>query len=451
MKLIVIGGNPAGLSAASAVKRAHPDWEIIVYEMGEYVSYGSCGLPYYIYDLVENREKLMTLTPQLLREKRKINVKLYHKVNSVNFENKTITVLDIENSKEILDDYDFLMISVGAKPKQMNIEHPNIFYIHTIPDADYIKNVIRKNQFKSGVLIGSGYIGLEMVEAYKELGVENLTLIGPRLIYTSESQKFINQELEKHNVRVIQGKYVKEVKKIENGKLKLILPNDSIETEFIQASIGVIPNTKFLEGTSLKMDKGAIVVDQYMRTNIDQVYAGGDCVTSYHRVLNKNVFMPLAPAANKQGRIAGKNIALEGRPTHSFPGIVGTSLWKVFDLYCGKTGIDIQEARECGIDADSVLITTNEVAHYYPDINGNFGEKMSTLLVFDVNSHKLLGGEITSPSPIGAKKIDVLATALYAEMTIEDIQNLDLGYHPAFSGVWDSLLVAANVASKKLK
>lgn len=451
MKLIVIGGNPAGLSAASAVRRYHPDWELIVYEMGGYVSYGSCGLPYYVSEVVESRDKLMTLTPKTLQEKRNIPVKLFHKVASVDFDKKVVTVLDIKNIKEFEDSYDYLMIATGAEPKRMNIEHPNLFYIHTIPDADKIKDVVKEKKLKSGVLIGSGYIGLEMLEAYKGLGVQDLTIIGPRLIFNSKSQDFIRAELEKHNIRIILGLYVKNLEVIDEEHLKVNLENESLTTEFVQLSIGVIPNTHFLEGTPLKMEKGAILVDEFMRTNIENVFAAGDCVTSFHNILQKNIFLPLAPAANKQGRIAGKMIATGGKNVDGFPGVVGTSLWKVFDLYCGKTGITKEQGEKMGFEVGTTFIKANEVAHYYPNISGKFGEKMSVLLVYDVNSHKLIGGEITSPSQIGAKKIDVLATALYAGMKIEDIQKLDLGYQPAFSPVWEPLLIAANVARKKLK
>ncbi|MBN2154536.1 MAG: FAD-dependent oxidoreductase [Candidatus Lokiarchaeota archaeon] len=450
MKLIVIGGNPAGLSAASAVRREHADWDIMVYEMGNYISYGSCGLPYYVYGLVEKRDNLMTLTPEILQKKRNIPLKLCHKVTAVDFDKKIVKVLDIKNSQELQDSYDYLVIATGAEPKQLAIDHPNIFYLHTIPDADRIKMEIKKKPFTSGVLIGLGYIGLEMVEAYWELGVKNLTLIGPRLIYVTESQKYIREELEKHKIRVILGNYVKNIEILDNDKLRISLKDEQVDTDFIQMSIGVIPNTTLFKNTRLKMEQGAIVVDEFMRTNIDGVFAAGDCATSFHNILNENVYLPLAPAANKQGRIAGKTIASEGT-VDSFSGIFGTSLWKVFNLYCGRTGISEQQAFELGIQADHILIEANEVAHYYPNMHGKLGEKMSVLLVFDVLSHKLLGAEITSPSPIGAKKIDVLATALAASMTIEDLQKLDLGYHPSISPVWDPILVAANVAQKKLK
>lgn len=451
MKLIVIGGNPAGLSAASAVRRVHPDWDLIVYEMGEYVSYGSCGLPYYVSNVVEKRDKLITLTPEILSEKRNIPVNLIHEVTAVDFEKKIVTVKDIAVNKEFEDSYDYLMIATGATPKRVDLKHPNLFYIHNITDADCIKTTVQKEKFKSGILIGSGYIGLEMVEAYKELGVEDLTLIGPRLIFKSESQDFIRAELEKHNIRIILGEYVKDIEKIDDGHLRVHLKDESITAEFVQASIGVVPNTTIFENTTLKMEKGAIIVDEFMRTNIENVFAAGDCVMSFHNILKKNIFLPLAPAANKQGRIAGRMIASGGKNVDPFPGIVGTSLWKVFDLYCGRTGITKEQGEALGLECGSTLVKTNEVAHYYPNISGKFGEKMSVLLVYDVNSHKLLGGEITSPSQIGAKKIDVLATALYAGMKIEDIQKLDLGYQPAFSPVWDPLLIAANVARKKLK
>ncbi len=178
----------------------------------------------------------MTLTPSILQDKRNISVKLFHKVSSVDFAKKSVKVLDLKNNKDFEDNYDFLVIATGAEPKRMVIEHPNLFYIHTIPDADRIKSVVKEKKFKSGVLIGSGYIGLEMVEAYRDLGVEDLTLIGPRLIYTSESQDLIRAELEKHNIRIVLDQYVKNLEKIDEEHLKVNLKDQSITTEFVQVS-----------------------------------------------------------------------------------------------------------------------------------------------------------------------------------------------------------------------
>jgi len=453
MKLIVIGGNPAGLSAASAVRRAHPDWIIDVYEKGPYISYGSCGLPYYISGIIEDRDKLITITREQFLEKRNIPVHIYQEVLSVNFDEKIVKVKDI-NTNEIFEGaYDYLVIATGGKSKmrpEITLEHNHIFHVHTIEDADEVKNFLNGSGLKSGILIGAGYINLELVEAYKAQGINNLTIVGPRLIFRTKSQEYIKKELEKNGIKMVLGKYAKNLEIVSDKRLRVNFEDgESLEADFIQISIGVVPNTDIFEGTKLKMMNGAIVVDEYMRTNIENVFAAGDCATVYHQILKRNTYLPLAPAANKQGRIAGNVIA--GNKVDPFLGIVGTSVWKVFDLYCGKTGITETEAKELGYETDSVLIESNEIAHYYPNRGNQFQLKMTTYLLFDVKTHHLLGAEITAPSPLGGKKIDVLATALAAKMKIEDIQKLDLSYAPPFAPVWDPILIAANVARKKCR
>ncbi len=453
MNLVVIGGNPAGLSAASAVRRAHPDWTIDVYEKGPYISYGSCGLPYYVSGIVEDRDKLITITKEAFLEKRNIPVHIYHEVLSVNFEAKIVKVKDIKTNEIFEKDYDQLVIATGGKPKkrpEITLEHNRIFHIHNIEDADKVKIFLSESGAKSGILLGAGYLNLEMLEAYKSQGIDDLTIVGPRLIFRTKSQDYIKKELEKNGITVILEKYAKNLEAISDKRLRINFEDgDSLEADFIQISIGVVPNTDIFKSTKLKMMNGAIIVDEYMKTNIENVFAAGDCTTVYHQILKRNVYIPLAPAANKQGRIAGNVIA--GNIVDPFPGVVGTSVWKVFDLYCGKTGITETEAKELGYDPGSVLIESNEIAHYYPNRGNQFKLKMTTYLLFDVKTHQLLGAEITAPSPLGGKKIDVLATALSAKMKIDDIQKLDLSYAPPFAPVWDSILIAANVARKKCR
>ena len=451
MKLVVIGGNPAGLSAASAVRRVHPDWIIDVYEKSPYISYGSCGLPYYISGIIKDRDKLITISKEQFLEKRNIPVHIYQEVLSVNFDAKIVKVKDIKTNEIFERDYDYLVIATGGKPKtrpEITLEHNHIFHVHTIEDADNVKKFLNRSGLKSGILLGAGYLNLEMLEAYKAQGIDNLTIVGPRLIFRTKSQDYIKKELEKNGIKMVLGKYAKNLEAISDTRLRINFEDgESLEADFIQISIGVVPNTDIFKDTKLKMMSGAIIVDEYMRTNIDNVFAAGDCATVYHQILKRNTYLPLAPAANKQGRIAGNVIA--GKKVDPFPGVVGTSVWKVLDLYCGKTGITETEAKELGYKTDSVLIENIEIAHYYPNRGNQFELKMTIYLLFDVKTHHLLGAEITAPSALGGKKIDVLATALAAKMKIEDVQQLDLSYAPPFAPVWDPILIAANVARKK--
>ncbi|MFW9904010.1 MAG: FAD-dependent oxidoreductase [Candidatus Thorarchaeota archaeon] len=445
-KIVIIGGNPAGLSAASAIRRTHPNWEINVYEKDQYISYGSCGIPYYVADEVKNLDNLITLTKEKLEQKRKIPVHLFHEVIRVDCVKKKVYIKDIKNKKELMKEYDYLVIATGGKAKDLsNVEmnHPRIFKIHTLGHAKRLKMFLKQNDVNSVVIIGAGYIGLEMLESYEAQGIKDVTIIGPRLIFTSQSQEYIKKELEKHGVKIVQ-KRVQAVESLSDKRLNVILENDeSIETDIVQVTTGVVPATDIFRETGIDMlSNGAIITDEYMRTNLENVYAAGDCVASYHQLLKRNVYLPLAPAANKQGRIVGSHIA--GNKVDPFPGVVGTSIFKVLDLYCAKTGINEEQAKELGFNVQTMLIENNEIAHYYPGVN-----KMSILLIFNPKTHLLLGAEITAPSSLGAKKIDVFATALAAKMRIDDIQKLDLSYAPPFAPVWDPILIAANVARRK--
>jgi NADPH-dependent 2,4-dienoyl-CoA reductase/sulfur reductase-like enzyme len=462
MKLIVIGGNPAGLSCASAVKSAKPDWDVVVYEMGDYISYGSCGLPYLVGGLVEKPENLITLTKETMLKERKVVVFTNHKVTSVDFNKRLINVQNIQDSSQIIDNYDYLMIATGAKariPAVLHIKHPNVFHIHTIDDANHVRQIVQQKKFQSGIIIGSGYIGLEMIEAYLSLGVKDLTVIG-LLLFPNSTQKAILKELENHGIKYI-NKMVVDLKsnKDKEGQLQVELEGGTnLETNFVQISVGVEPNTDIFRTDPnnplhLAKENGAIIVDEFMRTNIPNVYAGGDCATVYHRLLKKNVYIPLATTANKQGRVAGNHIS--GKGSDPFAGVIGTVAFKVLDLYCARTGLTVEQAKEMGYIADSVQIENNDIAHYYPNNYPNkpsiFQEKINITLVFDVVSHLLLGAEITAPSALGGKKIDVLVTAISSGMKIEDIQQLDLAYAPPFAPVWDPILIAVNIARKKLK
>ena len=450
LKVLLIGGNPAALSAASAIRREHADWEIYIYEKDKYVSYGSCGIPYYVSGKVKSLDNLITLTKDDLEKKRNIPVFINHEVIAVDFQEKICEIYDNDSNKTFSSNYDYLVIATGAKAKiakGLDINHPRIFKVHTLNDAEKLKTFLTSNQIKSVVIIGGGYIGLEMLEAYIANRIEgsNITIIGPRLVFHSESQNYIIKVAEKYGINLKLNQRVKALEKISEEKIKVNFQDGtSMDTELVQISIGVVPNTDMFKNSQLKLlPNGAIITDEYMRTNIPNVYAAGDCAASYHNILKKHVFIPLAPTANKQGRIAGSHIA--GIPSlEPFGGVYGTAVFKVLDLYCGRTGITLEEAKELGYKADYILIENNEIAHYYPGV-----AKMSILLVFCTKTLRLLGAEITAPSPMGAKKIDILATALACKMTIKDLQKLDLAYAPPFSSVWDPILIAANIARKK--
>ncbi len=448
MKVVIVGGNPAGLSAASAIRKAHPDWEIAVYEKDQYVSYGACGIPYYVATQVESIDKLITLTKETLETKRKIPVYLFHEVISVDYTGKTVTVKKINESKEFTTNYDRLLIATGAHAKidpSFPSNHPRVFKVHTLNDAEALRSSLQTKSIKSVVIIGGGYIGLEMIESYLAHGIEgnNITLISPRLVFSSSMQNYIQKELELHGIRYVDDRVTGITIQSDEKLVIQLQKNLSIETDLVQISVGVEPATQIFRKKNLKMlHNGAILTDEYMRTSISDVYAAGDCIASYHKLMKKYVYLPLAPAANKQGRIAGAHIADE--PVDGFSGVYGSAIFKVLNLYCALTGINESIAKELGYNAQEIIIENNEIAHYYPNAH-----KMAIRVIFDIESRLLLGAEIVAPSPMGAKKIDVFATALAGNMKIDDIQKLDLAYAPPFAPVWDPILISANVARKK--
>ena len=358
MEVVVIGGNPAGLSAASAIRRLHPEWKIDVYEKGEYISYGACGIPYYVSDEITDINNLITLTKEQMENKRKIPIHLNHEIIDVNFLEKKV---EIKGKSTFQRTYDSLVIATGGHATsfpELKLEHQRIFYVHTLNHAEQLKTFIKdpKTDIKSVVVIGAGYIGLEMLEAYKALNIDDITIIGPRLVFRSNTQSFIQEELNKHGIKTIIGKRVKKVENLSNDRLTVILDdNSTITTDLLQISIGVSPATEIFRNKGLKMlSNGALITNELMQTNIKDVYAAGDCIATYHQILEKNMHVPLAPAANKQGRLAGSVIA--GKKVDPYPGIVGTSIFKVFDLYCAKTGISLEEALGHGYDAESIII-----------------------------------------------------------------------------------------------
>ncbi len=452
-KVVIVGGNAAGLSAASRIKKFKPEWELTVYEKGEYVSYGGCGLPYYVQGLVKELGHLITLTPEDVIQKRKIPLKLHHEVVSADFKNKTITVRDLKEGIEKNESYDYLFLGTGAKPTipenfEVDSRHPRVVEVHTLNQSQEIRNMLENSNgnIKTVAIVGVGFIGQEMFQAYKRFeSIKDIIGIGPLRPFTGKLEEIFEAKLKDKNIKHI-NQYVENVSELEDGKLKITMGNgDNIEADLVQYSVGVSPNTKPFKDSGLKMLKnGAIVIDEFCKTSVDSVYAAGDCATVKHKIIGKDHYIPLAPAANRLGRLAGNHIA--GTNPDPFPGVVGTAIWKCFDLHCAQTGINQTLAEKLNLNAESVTITNREVAHYYPSDN-----KMTISLRFNPETHKILGCEIIADSTMGAKKIDVIATALAAEMTIDDLQKLDLGYAPPFSPVYDPVLIAANVARKKCK
>jgi len=436
--LLVIGGVAAGMSAASQARRIKKDISIAVFEKYNYVSYGACGMPYLIDDLVADENKLIAIDKNKFINERNIQIFTDSSAEKVNFDKRQVEI----KYKDITEAYTYgkLVIATGAIPVMppiKGVNNPNVFMLRNLNQGLAIKNYIKTNKPSKGVIIGGGAIGLEMAETLRTLGNETTILEKMddiALAFDQEIRELVKKELIKNNVTVKTKVNIKEI--IKNNKLIIELDNESIETDFIIVSAGIRPNTDFLKGTNLKMtDNGAVIVNERSETNIPDVYAAGDCATVKHIILNEDVYIPLGTTSNKQGRVAGLQAA--GVATEGFKGVVGSQLIKVFDLELGKTGLSEAEAKKSGINAKSSGVEGRSRAGYYPGAKNIFAK-----LTMNTDTHELIGCQIAGTDG-AALRTNIAATAIAAKMKIEEFAYLDLGYAPPFSPVWDTLLTAA--------
>ncbi|WP_025270175.1 FAD-dependent oxidoreductase [Hippea sp. KM1] len=442
LKVVVIGGDAAGMSAASQIKRRIKTAEVIVVEKGRDVSYGACGMPYNI-GYKGDIDDLVVLTADEFKSKRGIDVRLLSEAIGVDFNSKKVKVKSIASDREYELVYDKLFIGSGAEaflPPIKGITNEGVFKLKVLDDARRIKAYIDDKKPKKAVLIGAGFINLELAENLKRLGMDVVILEkldGILLNFEDELVDSVKEELSRNGVELVVGVDVKRI----DESLRVETDKGVFEADFVNVAAGVKPNTDFLKNTPIELENGAIVVDRYFRTNMDGVYAGGDCALIYHRILDRNVYMPLGTNANKAGRIGGANMA---GANEEFAGIVGTILFRVFDKGVAKTGLSLKEAQDNGFDAFKTTIEAPTTAHGF-----HHQGKVKVCLVAEKGSGRLLGGQIVGDAE-GVWRVDVLAAALYANMTIKDIQGLDLAYSPPFAPVWDPILVCANQAIKRV-
>lgn len=444
--MIVIGGVAAGLSAASYAKRRLPDMEVMVFEKSPHASYGSCGLPYLIEGLVEDPEELIALPLEDLRKKRGLDVRVLHEVTSIDTQERRVIVIDLNIGEKFEIPYDNLVISTGASPvipPLPGIGIEGVFVLRTLEDGIRLESFMKMKQPKRAAVIGGGYIGLEMAEAFSVRGCE-VTLIEkfPSVLpgFDKEIAVIVEQKLVEKNVGLMLATGVSACEK--NGSaVGVITDNGMVETDLILLAVGIKPNTALAEDAGIELGStGAMRVNRKMETNVPGIYACGDCAEAYHRIVKRNVWIPLGDTANKEGRVAGANIAGEDV---AFPGVIGTAATKVFDLEIARTGLGEAEARTEGFEISTALIGSYTRAHYYP------GRKQITIkLISEKGTKKLLGAQAVGGEGV-AKRIDVFAAAIWAGMTLDDIAWIDLTYVPPVATVWDPILVAAQVASKE--
>lgn len=446
-KLLVIGGDAAGMSAASQARRLlrEDDLAITVVERGDTTSYAACGIPYWVAGLVAQRSDLIARRAEVFREKQQIDVRLRHEATTIDTRARTVSVRDLSNGGDLTFEYDDLLIATGAqqvRPRVDGLDTPGVFGVQTLGDGQRILDAMTQRSPRRAVVVGGGYIGLEMAEAMQLQGLA-VTLIdlAPQPMTTLEPAlgALIADAMRSMDIDLRLGTPLTGIEAGADGWVRAVTtPDGDIGTDLVILGTGVRPRSELAEAAGIPIGpSGGIVTDDRQRTPVEGVWAAGDCAETLHRVSGLPVSFALGTIANKQGRIAGLNL---GGSHGTFPGVLGTAVTKIHDVEIARTGLGMREAEAAGLTAEVSSITSSTRAHYYPE-----SSEMTVLLVIETGSGRLLGGQIVG-GPGAGKRIDVLAAALWNGMQVEDLVQMDLAYAPPFSPVWDPVLTAARRA-----
>lgn len=453
MKVVIVGGVAGGATAAARIRRLNEQAEIVVFERSGYISYANCGLPYYIGNVITDPEALTLQTPESFFSRFRVNMKVRHEVTAIHPEEKTVSVKNLETGEEFEESYDKLILSPGAKPTQPRFpvaDLDKVFTLRTVEDTLRIKEYINESHPKSAVLVGGGFIGLELADNLRELGMDVTVVEYAKQLMTpfdSDMAAFIHNEMRKHGVKLVLGRAVEGLEEADGGVDVLLKDEQPLRADMVILAIGVSPETTLAKDAGLELGiKGSIVVNDRMETSISDIYAVGDAVQVKHFVTGQDVLLSLAGPANKQGRIAADNIC--GGDSH-YTGSQGSSVIKIFGMTAATTGVNETNARRTGLDVDTVILSPMSHAGYYPG-----GKVMTMKVVFEKATYRLLGAQIVGYEGVD-KRIDVLATAIRAGMKATELKDLDLAYAPPYSSAKDPVNMAGfmveNIANGVLK
>jgi NADPH-dependent 2,4-dienoyl-CoA reductase/sulfur reductase-like enzyme len=436
-RLVVIGGGAAGMSAASAARRVAPDLDVVVCEAGGFAAYGMCGIPYFLGGTVPRAESLLAYPPAEFRVKRGIDLRLHTRVTAID---PGAHQVQLGGGGGPLG-YDVLVVASGAgpvRPPVPGLDHPRVFTVRSLDEAIELRRLLDTGTVRRAVVVGASYIGLETAEALVCAGIQvEVVEALPRILGTVDEPAagLAQAELERH-ARLRLGARLDAVHggNDGDGDLTAVVNGARVSTDLIVIAAGVRPATELLiQAGAEHLPDRSVVADGSMRTSLPDVFAAGDCVALPHLVLGRPAWVPLGPAANKTGRVAG-TVAAGGAA--AFAGVVGTAVVKVFDLEVARTGLGLAEARAAGLAAEATDVVSRSRAKYYPG-----GSPLHVRLVHGPGG-RLLGGQLAGHEG-AAKRIDVLATALHAGFTVADLAALDLSYAPPFAPVYDPVLAAA--------
>jgi NADPH-dependent 2,4-dienoyl-CoA reductase/sulfur reductase-like enzyme len=446
MKFVVIGGDAAGMSAASRAKRNNPDLNVTVLEKTMDVSYSACGMPYNIADPERKIEDLVVRQAHVFREKQDINLLAGHCVEFIDPIGGTVSGTSLDG-KAFDVSYDKLLIATGGSPIIPDLEGfdlPGVMALKSLDDGRKIKAYIKSNHVKKVVIIGMGYIALEMCEALRARSID-VDMVKPRPVFLPWMEKeladVVKNEVETHQIKLYLGHTIEKID-FENKRLKVICSDLDLEADMVLAALGIKPNSELAAQAGLDLGaKNAIAVNKKLQTSNENIYAAGDCTDAYHVVTGEKTWIPLALRANRAGWAVADNIC--GKDA-KLSGVAGTAVFKVFDLEVARTGLAVDEAKKFGFEPVKVTIKTRSRAHAHPGAS-----VIHVQMVGDKKTGRLLGAQMVGKEGV-AHRINAVAVALHNQMTVKDYSQTDLAYAPPFGPTWDPTLTAANQLLKKI-
>ncbi len=442
-RLVVIGADAAGMSAASAARRGRgPDeLEILAFDRGNYTSYSACGIPYFIGNDVSDVSALITRTPEQFARDHAIDARTRHEVTAIDLDRRAVLVRDLGGGPDRWEGFDQLMVATGAvpvRPSLPGVDAQGIFGVQTLDDGLALRALLERDKPQRAVLVGAGYVGLELAEAFCAWGVA-VTVVEraptPMASLDADMGGMLIEAMHHFGMTLRLGETVTGFDTDAGRVTAVVTDQTTIEADLVILGLGVRPDTSLAVAAGIPLGPaGGIAVDQRLQTGAEGVWAAGDCVEKFHRVSRRPVTFALGTYANKEGRTAGINI---GGGYATFPGVLGTTVTKVCEVEVGRTGLGESEAHAAGFDPVSVAVDSTTRAGYYPG-----AKPIRTKLIAERGTGRLLGGQIVGEEG-AAKRIDVVATAVWHNTTVEELLNVDLSYAPPFSPLWDPVLIAA--------
>lgn len=447
MKVLVLGGVAAGTKIAAKLMREDRNNEVIVLNKGKNISYAGCGLPYYVGHVIEDKEQLIVNTPEKYSKLTGVTVYTETEATKVDPQAKKVVAKDVNTGEETIYDYDKLVITVGASPVKPPIEGcdlENVFFMRTPEDAIRLRELVDGGEIKRAVVVGAGYIGLEIAENLKLQGIRPFVLdMAPQVLpgFDKEMSEYIENKLMESGIPVVTGVTVTGIE--GEGKVEKVVTNKkAYKADLVVLSAGIRPNTAFLEDTGLEMIKGTIVTNEFGETNLPDVYAAGDCAMVKNALTGKAAWSPMGSTANIAGRVIAQNMMGAGL---QYRGVLGTAVCKLPEMNVGRTGLTEEQAKAEGFDPISVITVVDDKAHYYPDAS-TFIIKM----IADKETEKLLGVQVIGAGAID-KVIDIAVTGMMCKATLTDLADMDLAYAPPFSTAIHPFEHTLNVLRNKIR